>query len=112
METLQELADTMAAIDEATCLRVLRDAADPFERVRIASGSTSAKALAAAIVAANQIDDVWPVLRFHRSMGGEDLFGYLCGSPVFAPWIQGEPGLEVVDFDSLKEKADAWLARL
>jgi len=109
METLQELADTLATIDEATRLRVLRDAVNPFERVRLAVDSLSAKALAAAIVSAHQFDDVWPVLRFHRKMGGEDLSGFFCGSPVFGPWIQGEPGLEVVDLDGLKAKAEDWL---
>lgn len=113
METLQELAEVLAEIESlrrSARLAALRDVANPFNQVRATSGEVSAKALATAIVVSRDIDDVWAVLRFHRSMGGEDLTGYLCGSPIFAPWIQGEPGLEVVDFDGLKARAEAWLS--
>lgn len=111
METLQELADTLQSFDEAQALRLARDAANPFDRVKAEAGYDSAKALAAALSAADQFDDVWAILRFHHRMGGRELSGWLCDGPVFGLWISGEPGLEVVDFDDLRDRADAWLNR-
>lgn len=109
METLQELADTLQAFDEAQALRLARDTANPFDRVKAEAGFDSAKALATAVSVSKQFDDVWPILRFHKRMGGKDLACWLCDGPVFGLWISGEAGLEVVDFDDLRDRADAWL---
>ena len=39
-------------------------------------------------------------------MGGQNLAPWLCDGPVFGLWISGEAGLEVVDFDDLRDRAD------
>lgn len=109
IETLQELADTLQAFDEAQALRLARDAANLFDLVMAEANFDSAKALATAVSVSKQFDDVWPVLAFHQRMGGQNLSYWLCDGPVFGLWISGEPGLEVVDFDDLRDRADAWL---
>lgn len=110
-EYVSELAEYAAELNRASQLRRARDAANPFDQVATLECSDNAKVLATALTIATEFDDVWPILRFHRRMGGPDLAHWFCGSPAFALWMQGEVGLEVVDFDDLRGRAEAWLKK-
>lgn len=109
METLQELADTLAAFDEAAALKLARDEANPFAKVRAHSGQYDAKALAAAVATAYRSDDVWAALRFHRKMTGIDLMTWFDGL-TFALWMDTER-LTLSGLDDLKVRAWEWLQK-
>jgi hypothetical protein len=107
METLQELADTLAAFDEASALKLARDEANPFAKVRDKMGDEAAKTLAPAFATAYSPSDLFAILRFHRKMTGVDLLPWLDGS-AFSLWMSAD-GLGFVETHDLAARAWNWL---